>query len=89
MMNSIRKQLIYSKSFLFLVLLIKNGNCDVTTKTQITIWGLTNSREIIKIEITISRKYMKKPTVLPMIRFQFVYLLSFGVFILVFTLPKS
>ena len=52
----------------------KIGSCDLTTKIEFMIIGLTTSCEIIQIEITKSRKYMKKPSILSMVGFS-VYLI--------------
>ena len=63
------KLFIYSKSFHFFYASSKTGDYYFATKTEIMIIGLITSFEIALIEITNSKKCMKKPIIFPMIRF--------------------
>ena len=68
-LNLFEKCLYFQSTFILYYGSSKIENFDLATKTEIMIIGLTTSCEIIQIEITKSRKYMKKPSVLSKIGF--------------------
>ena len=68
-LNLFEKCLYFQSTFILYYGSSKIENFDLATKTEIMIIGLTTSCEIIQIEITNSRKYMKELNILPMISF--------------------
>ena len=88
-LNLFEKCLYFQSTFILYYGSSKIENFDLATKTEIMIIGLTTSCEIIQIEITNSRKYMRIPIIFSMISFKFVYYVSFNIVILFLSLLEK